>query len=255
MKLLTTALLAASAFAVVAPAANAQSYGYNDCEAERGGRQVAGAIIGGILGAVIGNELADDSNNQPDYRRGGRGHRNDYRGRNNRHDRYYDRRNDRGNAEDVGTLAGAGVGALIGAGIAGGGDCGNQPRTARYDDYSGKPGAGGYTDDRYQDQGYGGYAGNSYQDQGYDGYPTQAYRDDGSDYGYVEGYDTHSSTQLLGGSQPGPDARIYETGAQDWNCQWTSTRRMGEYGQAVMEQVYMCQGADNIWRPYDSIVQ
>ncbi|WP_417482611.1 hypothetical protein [Maricaulis sp.] len=235
MKMLKTALLAASAFAVVTPMASAQAQNYRDCEAQRGDRQVAGAIIGGILGAVIGNELADDSNNQPNYRRGGRRHHDPYRGRGR------NRGHDRGNAEEVGTIAGAGVGALIGAGIAGGGDC-NTSRYSSYDDYEAYPGKPGYAD-------------NSYQDQGYRGYPTQAYRDDGSDYGYVDGYDSYSSTQLLGGSEPGPDARIYETNAQDWNCQWTSTRRMGEYGQTVTEQVYMCQGADDIWRPYDTYVQ
>ena len=245
MKLLTTALLAATAFAVVAPSASAQSQAYGNCASDRQGRQVAGAIIGGILGAVIGNELADDSNNRPNYRRGGRRHHNDYRGRNYR--------NDRGNAEEVGTIAGAGVGALIGAGIAGGSDPCDNTRNRRiqrdYEVYPGKPG----------------YADNAYQDQGYRGYPTQSYRDDGSDYGYVDGYDSRSSTQLLGGAQPSQDARTYNAGtynadaynadAQDWNCQWTSSRRMGEYGQPVVEQVYMCQGNDNIWRPYDTYTQ
>ncbi|WP_417489763.1 hypothetical protein [Maricaulis sp.] len=233
MKLLTTALLAATAFAVVAPTASAQAYG--NCESDRQGRQVAGAIIGGILGAVIGNELADDSNNQREYRRGGRRHHTPYRGRHHR--------NDRGNAEEVGTIAGAGVGALIGAGIAGGGDpCRPSGYTQSYNDYEAYPGKPGYAD-------------NSYQDQGYRGYPTQGYRDDGTDYGYVDGYDSYSSTQLIGGAQASQDARIYNTGAQDWNCQWTSTRRMDEYGQATVDQVYMCQGNDDIWRPYDTYTQ
>ena len=248
MKLLTTALLAATSFAVMAPAASAQSQAYGNCESDRQGRQVAGAIIGGLLGAVIGNELADDSNNQPNYRRGGRGHHNDYRGRNHRRDR--------GNAEDVGTLAGAGVGALIGAGIAGGDDCRNSRNNAGYNAYPGKPPVDGYNEGYYQGQNNGaGYADNSYQDQGYDGYPTQSYRDDGSDYGYVDGQGSRSSTQLLGGAQPGPDARVYEAGAFEWNCQWTSTRRMDAYGQPATEQVYMCQGPDNIWRPYDTYSQ
>ena len=234
MKLLTTALLAATAFAVVAPAASAQSQPYGNCESERQGRQVAGAIIGGILGAVIGNELADDSNNRPEYRRGGRGHHTPYRGRN--------RHNDRGNAEEVGTIAGAGVGALIGAGIAGGDGCDNRRVTQTYNDYEAYPDKPGYSN-------------NAYQDQGYRGYPTQGYRDDGSDYGYVDGYDSYSSTTLLGGAEPGQNAYTYNAGAQDWNCQWTSTRRMDEYGQPVVDQVYMCQGNDNIWRPYDTYVQ
>ncbi|WP_339748568.1 hypothetical protein [uncultured Maricaulis sp.] len=235
MKLLTTALLAATAFAVVAPAASAQSQAYGNCQSDRQGRQVAGAIIGGILGAVIGNEIADDSNNRPNYRRGGRGHHDNYRGRNYR--------NDRGNAEEVGTIAGAGVGALIGAGIAGGDGCDNRRATRTYGDYEAYPGKPGYAD-------------NSYQDQGYRGYPTQAYRDDGSDYGYIDGSNSRSSTQLLGGAQADPYARTYNAGAQqDSNCQWTSTRRMDEYGQPIVDQVYMCQGNDNIWRPYDTYTQ
>tara|TARA_R110002096_G_scaffold17921_12_gene61726 strand:- start:2163 stop:2906 length:744 start_codon:yes stop_codon:yes gene_type:complete len=247
MKLLTTALLAATAFAVVAPAASAQSQAYGNCESERQGRQVAGAIIGGILGAVIGNELADDSNNQPTYRRGGRGHHRGYRGRSVR--------NDRGNAEEVGTIAGAGVGALIGAGIAGGDDCGSYSNNSGYNAYPGKPGSAGYDQTYYQGQntnsGYGDNYGGNY-DAGYGNGYDSGY---GSDYGYVDGSGSTSSTQLLGGAQAGQDARVYNTGAQDWNCQWTSSRRMGEYGQTVTEQVYMCQGADNIWRPYDTYTQ
>ena len=244
MKLLTTALLAATAFAVVAPAASAQSQAYSTCQSDRQGRQVAGAIIGGLLGAVIGNELADDSNNRPSYRRGGRGHYDSYRGRDyryGRHGRNY--RNDRGNAEEVGTIAGAGVGALIGAGIAGGSGCDDRRPSQTYSQYDAYPGKPGYAD-------------NTYQDQGYRGYPTQAYRDDGTDYGYLDGYDSRSSTQLLGGAQADPYARTYNAGAQqDWNCQWTSTRRMDEYGQPIVDQVYMCQGNDNIWRPYDTYTQ
>jgi len=235
MKMLTTALLAASAFAVVTPMASAQSQDYRNCESERQGRQVAGALIGGILGAVIGNELADDSNNRPNYRRGNRRHHGPYRGRSYR--------NDRGNAEEVGTIAGAGVGALIGAGIAGSGDpCGSSRNRQSFGDYEAYPGKPGYAD-------------NSYQDQGYRGYPTQGYRDDGTDYGYIDGSNSRSSTQLLGGAQASQDARIYNTGAQDWNCQWTSTRRMDEYGQPMVDQVYMCQGNDDIWRPYETYTQ
>tara|TARA_R110000868_G_scaffold11516_5_gene56373 strand:+ start:18932 stop:19690 length:759 start_codon:yes stop_codon:yes gene_type:complete len=251
MKLLTTALLSASVLAFVTPVASAQAQRANDCEANRQGRQVAGAIIGGILGAVIGNELADDSNNQPNYRRGGRGHHDRYgRGgyRGDRYGRGY--RTDRGNAEEVGTLAGAGVGALVGAGIAGGDDCGRTRNANTYNPYPGKPQADGYGQPAYQqgygqDQGYGsanGY-GNGY-DNGYD-----------AGYGYTDGYDTRSSGELLGAAQPGQDARVYTATSQDWNCQWTSTRRLDAYGQSIMDQVYMCQGADNIWRPYDTYTQ
>ena len=190
MKLLTPALLAASALAMTAPSlAQAQTYNSHraqDCETSRQNRQVAGALIGGILGAVIGNELADDSNNN---RRGrdhsGRGHGGGWgHGHRGRHDRYIHR--DRGNAEEVGTIAGAGVGALIGAGIAGGEECGSQ---RHHDPYAGKPrgyGQTGYYEDSY------------YQD---------------SQYGYDDGYyyeeDYGSSGELLGAARPGPDARVY----------------------------------------------
>ena len=160
MKLLTPALLAASALAMTAPSlAQAQTYNSHraqDCETSRQNRQVAGALIGGILGAVIGNELADDSNNN---RRGrdhyGRGHGGGWgHGHRGRHDRYIHR--DRGNAEEVGTIAGAGVGALIGAGIAGGEECGSQ---RHHDPYAGKPRGYGqtgyYEDSYYQDSQYG----------------------------------------------------------------------------------------------------
>jgi hypothetical protein len=264
MKLLTTALLAATAFTAVVPAASAQAQAPGNCESERQGRQVAGAIIGGLLGAVIGNELADDSNNQPDYRRGGRGHHNDYRGRNNRQDR--------GNAEEVGTIAGAGVGALIGAGIASGGnDCGNTrnaPDNTAYNPYPGKPAANGYDQGYYQGQnngagyndGYNSTYENGYSDTYRGGSSTDSYGNGydsgydsgyGSDYGYVDGSNSSSSTSLVGGAQTGYEARTYNAGSPGGNCQWSQTRRMDEYGQTVTEQVYMCQGADNIWRPAD----
>jgi len=269
MKLLTPALLAATALSVTLPAmADAQSYqarsyqggAYQDCETGRQNRQVAGALIGGILGAVIGNELADDSNNN----RHGRPDRWDRRARwddNRRHGRgYYGRHNrryehrDRGNAEEVGTIAGAGVGALIGAGIAGGGDCGTTRRTGG--GYAGKP-DGYYGDDRYyDDSGY--YQDDRYYD-GNAGYADDPYYDDGY---YADDYG--SSGELLGGPDRGEPARTYSassaysasssySGASaTGNCQWSQTRRMGEYGQAVTDRVWMCQGADGIWRPADT---
>ena len=227
MKLLTPALLAASALAMTAPSlAQAQAYNSHraqDCETSRQNRQVAGALIGGILGAVIGNELADDSNNN---RRGrdhyGRGHGGGWgHGHRGRHDRYIHR--DRGNAEEVGTIAGAGVGALIGAGIAGGEECGSQ---RHHDPYAGKPrgyGQTGYYEDSY------------YQD---------------SQYGYDDGYyyeeDYGSSGELLGAARPGPDARVYTASSSAYTtgqCRWMN---------GGLEQMYMCQGTDGIWRPADT---
>jgi uncharacterized protein YcfJ len=250
MKLLTPALLAATALSMTLPAV-AQAQNYRDCESSRQNRQVAGALIGGILGAVIGNELADDSNNN----RHGRPDRWDRRARWDDHRRhgggYYGHRDrryqhrDRGNAEEVGTIAGAGVGALIGAGIAGGTDCGSRHR-ARGGYHGDKP-AGYYGDSGYYDDGR--YYDDRYRDSGtgYDPYYRDGY---GQDYG--------SSVELLGGAAPGPSARTYSassgyaTTSAAGQCQWSQTRRMGEYGQTVTEQVYMCQGTDGIWRPADT---
>jgi hypothetical protein len=225
MKRLTIALITATAStALIAPGAMAQSQDYRTCVEEREDRQVAGAIIGGLLGAVIGNELADDSNNN----RAGRHHR----GRGRGHHRRGRHHRDRGNAEEVGTIAGLGVGALIGAGIASGEECDRYANRH----YPGKPPAPGYDDSYYADPNY---------------------RDDGSryasdQYGYDDGYGSGSSTDLIGGRTAPGDARLYRVSSGDWNCDWTSTRRLDEYGQVSMEQVYMCQGSDGIWRPSEA---
>ena len=253
MKLLTQALLAASALTVTVPTlAQAQSYqaqsrqaqSYQECENARQNRQVTGAIIGGLLGAVIGNELADDSNNN----RHGRPDRWDRRARwedRGRHHSRYDRRyqhRDRGNAEEVGTIAGAGVGAVIGAGIAGGEDCGQQRYRDSRDPYAGKPSGYGYQD--------------SYYDDGYsDGYSDEYYYadDNGGGGGNYRYEDYGSSGELLGGSQDRAEARVYTTSATTTGqCQWSQTRRLDAYGDAFTDQVYMCQGSDGIWRPADT---
>ena len=270
MKLLTPTLLAATALSLTLPSlAEAQNYrNAQDCESDRQGRQVAGALIGGILGAVIGNELADDSNNNrhsrdSHYGRGGRGGHDRWgRGRGARY-----QHRDRGNAEEVGTIAGAGVGALIGAGIAGGDDC-NRTRQAPRNAYPGKPNS------YYQDSGYanGGYEDGYYDNPSQDGYGTNdAYYDDA----YSSGYDYGSSGELLGGPQRAEPARTYNTSSYDASsyngssynassysvnsatgaCHWSQTRRMDAYGQAVTDQVYMCQGSDGIWRPADTYGQ
>ncbi|OLF72356.1 hypothetical protein AWH62_11030 [Maricaulis sp. W15] len=249
MKLLTPTLLAATALSVTLPSM-AQAQTYQDCESERQGRQVAGAIIGGILGAVIGNELADDSNNNRHgrdrhYGRGGRGGHGSW-GRGHRGARYQHR--DRGNAEEVGTIAGAGVGALIGAGVAGGEDCANRGRVNQpY--YGDKPGA------QYSDSGYGNDP--YYNDQYQADYDDSAYYDDG----YGDTYDYGSSGELLGGADRAEPARVYNaasnypTNSATGSCHWSQTRRMNEYGQTVTDQVYMCQGTDGIWRPADTYGQ
>lgn len=238
MKLLTTTLFSATALAVMT-AGGASAQDYRSCEDDREGRQVAGALIGGILGAVIGNELADDSNNN---RRGydRRDHRGRYGHGRRGHGRHAYHHRDRGNAEEVGTIAGAGVGALIGAAVAGGEDCdnrryGQQRYDQRYDRYPGKPDHRGYQDSHYEDP--------YYEDD---------YRYAGSDdYGYSDQYDYRSDGELLGGSQSGT-TRVYQASSGDWNCRWQQTRRMGEFGQQVTDQVYVCQGSDGIWRPREA---
>ncbi|WP_297735546.1 hypothetical protein [uncultured Maricaulis sp.] len=249
MKLLTPTLLAATALSFTLPSM-AQAQNYQDCESERQGRQVAGAIIGGLLGAVIGNELADDSNNNRHSRdshwgrgrgghgswgRGGRGHRYQHR--------------DRGNAEEVGTIAGLGVGAVIGAGIAGGGDCNTRRPVNQRPYYGDKPGA------RYSDAGYGndGYYDDRYQaDYGDNSYYEDEYYANSQDYG--------SSGELLGGRERAEPARVYNAASYSTNsatgtCHWSQTRRLDAYGQTVTDQVYMCQGSDGIWRPADTYGQ
>ena len=239
MKTLTAALASASMLALVAPGlASAQDY--QSCEGDRQDRQVAGAIIGGILGAVIGNELADDSNNN---RRGydRREHRGRYGYGRRGHGRNAYHHRDRGNAEEVGTIAGAGVGALIGAGIAGGDDCGQQRYRNTRDPYAGKPSGYGYQDSYYDD----GYS-DGYSDEYY-------YTDDNGSGGNYRYEDYGSSGELLGGSQDRAEARVYTTSTSTTGqCQWSQTRRLDAYGDAFTDQVYMCQGSDGIWRPADT---
>lgn len=252
MKRLSIALVSATAAAaLLTPAVAAQSQSYQTCEEERQDRQIAGALIGGILGAVIGNELADDSNNNrhsPDshHYRDRRGH--GYRRGHRRH-RYEHR--DRGNAEEVGTIAGAGVGAIIGASVAGGEEC--DPYRDRY---QGKPDQYGYQNDnryedpRYEDRRYGDarYGEAPYaEDNRY--YDERYFEDNG--YRNADVYDDGSSGELLGGVQR-VDTRTYNSNVANGRCEWTQSRQMGEFGQVVVEQVYMCQGTDGIWRPYDT---
>lgn len=246
MKMLTTALLSASAIAMIGGTAQAQTQyqSYEECVSDRQGRQVAGALIGGILGAVIGSEIADEN---IDNRRERRAHR----GRHHRRGGYHHRRRHHRDAsdDDAATVAGAGVGALIGAGIASGEDCENlRYRRDRYDDRYGNR-----YDDRYDDR----YSRNS--DDRY--YSDSGYHDDGygpDDYGYTDGSDTYSSGELLGGAEPSYNARTYNASSSvssgNWRCEYQTTRRRGSDGYVGEVQVYMCQGADGIWRPYDTIV-
>lgn len=230
MKLIATALLSVSAFALIAPAASAQNQrqyqSYQECESAREGRQVTGAIIGGILGAIIGNEIADDSNNNrhanTNRRSRGRGH----------HRRNY-RHRDRGNSEEVGTIAGAGVGALIGAGVAGGEECDQYRQRQNDNRYLDKPPA--YQQGAVQQP--------AYEQQG--SYTDSYYIEDGQGY-------ASSNVELEGGNAS--TSRTYNASSSDWNCEWTSSSRQNSSGQITTDQIYMCEGGDGIWRPYDTYV-
>lgn len=235
MKLAATALLSATAMALIAPMASAQSYA--ECEQNRQDRQVTGAIIGGLLGAVIGNELADDDDDHHAHRRHHRRYDrydrryNRYDRRHDRHHRRHHRRHHDDNDETVATLAGAGVGALIGAGIAGGDDCHTARRDRRYDDRRYEPSR---YDDRYD-----------YDDR---------YR--ASDRGYSDGYDTRSNGALLGGrhgssSSQNYQARTYQAG-HNWSCEYRTSPQYNEYNEVRYVEVYMCEGHDGIWRPADT---
>lgn len=152
-----TFLVSAAAAAAFIPAAEAQNRyaSQADCEANRQGRQVAGAIVGAIIGGVIGAEIEDEIDDRDNYRGRHYGYRG-YHGRGyhrGRHHHYNQR-----HENDVAVVAGAGIGALVGAGVAGGQPC--QPdyryRDSGYygDDY-------GYRDPYYNDH-------HSRTDYGYD---------------------------------------------------------------------------------------
>jgi uncharacterized protein YcfJ len=224
---LRTLLVSAAATAALVPAAQAQTHytSQADCESNRQGRQVAGAIVGAIIGGVIGAEIEDEIDDRDNYRgrhygyrgyhgRGGRGY---HRGRHHRYNQRHD--------NDVAVVAGAGIGALVGAGVAGGQPC--QPdyrhRDAGYYD-------GGYAyDDRYYGNNQAGYDRDPYYDQPQDN--RVYYGNDG-----------------LAGAPRG-DTRVYQTAyPQTDNCRWMTTRSRNEYGTVSANDVYMCQGVDGIWR-------
>ncbi|WP_300556328.1 hypothetical protein [Maricaulis sp.] len=234
MKLVASALLSATALALFAPSAMAQSQSYAECVNEREDRQVAGAIVGGLLGAIVGNELADD-NNDRDYRHHRRGHRYDRhrRGRHHYHRRHRHRDND--NDEAVATIAGAGFGAVLGAGLASGEDCEHLRDQRRYDDRR-------YDDRRYQDQRH---------DSRYD---NRDYRDQRYDDRYEYEYDRGSNVELMGG-RDNNQARTYQASSNDyWTCEYRNSPQYNQYGEVSYREIYMCEGSDGIWRPYEAYV-
>jgi hypothetical protein len=239
MKLaLSAALLAGvSAFGFAAPAAAQSQHqyrSYEECVEDRQGRQVAGAIIGGLLGAAIGNEVADDRNDRNRHHYGHRGYRgHGYRGhRRGHHRRHHD------DSNDTEVIVGLGLGAVVGAGIAGGEDCDELFRRQGYGQY----GHNQYGYDQYGQQGY------ANQQQGY-GYPPQGYGDPQLAGG---GYQNDPYSGQQGYGQQGYNQGGAYNASGQWDCEWRSTRVASGYGSVTTEQVYMCQGADGIWRPADA---
>lgn len=225
MKLVASALLSATALALIAPAAMAQSQSYAQCVNEREERQVAGAIFGGLLGAIVGNELADDDNDR-NYRHHRRGHRADRHRRGRHHHHRRNRHRDNDNDEAVATIAGAGFGAVLGAGLASGEDCEHLRHDRRYDDRR-------YDDRSYDDR--------RYQDQRYD-----------DRYAYET--DRGSNVELMGG-RDNNQARTYQASSNDyWTCEYRNTPQYNQYGEVNYREIYMCEGQDGIWRPYEAYV-
>ncbi|MEQ8405450.1 MAG: hypothetical protein RKE49_10150 [Oceanicaulis sp.] len=262
--LLAAACGAAFVLPGLAPA-EAQTYGaqsrhqgaqtYEQCVAAQRNRQVAGAVIGGVLGAVLGAELHDDAQDRARedrrYRRDHRyrGHRG-YRGREYRRGhRGYRHRGYREEGNDGAVVAGAGVGALAGAALGGAGrdDCARHARrTGRgygaaprhYGSEAGYRGDEYGYDRRYDDRGY------TYDERGY-----------GDGYGYDDGYG-RSSGELLGGPDArGYDARrdaqVYTAGSAQGAATARNTGACRDM-QSAGRLVYMCQGADGIWRPAET---
>ncbi len=247
MKTIHTALLAAASSLILVPAAEAQhSYSSQDCESQRQGRQVAGALVGAILGGVIGAQIEDSIDDRDSYR--GRGHRGGRfarggRGRGGHGGR--GRHRDNGNENDLAVAAGAGIGALVGSGIAGGNPCAPRQNPNYDSGYYGDPYAGKPNDTRYDNTYYGGNDGYGYNDANTGGY---TYSDDsyannsntlaGPPNGYV--YEQPVTTG---------NARVYSATSTTGNCRWMQSRSQDSYGQITTNDVYMCQGTDNIWRP------
>ncbi|MBI1236635.1 MAG: hypothetical protein GC188_08130 [Alphaproteobacteria bacterium] len=242
-----TLLVSAASVMALIPAAEAQTrnQSYHECESNRQGRQVAGAVVGAILGGVLGAEIEDEFDDRDSYRgRGYRGHRG--YGRHHGYDRY--RQNER-HSNDLAVVAGAGVGALVGAGVAGG-----QPCAPGYDNrQTGYYGNNGGYQDPYYDNRYNnsGYNNSGYPDDGYyqDGYYQDGYANDGYATDPYYGSTTQYGNEGLAGA-PVTSGRVYQAGVpQNGNCRWMTTRSQNQYGTITANDVYMCQGVDGIWRP------
>ena len=251
LRTLTAALTGAALIPAFAVGAGAQSYGaqshygsshansaYERCVREQRGRQVTGAVIGGLLGAVIGAEIHDDRQDRDRARHHYRGDRHSYRGRgyrdrDRRHRRHHRRdRHYHEEGNDGAVLAGAGLGALAGAAVAGSGRGGCE----RFLHDGARYGHGGQYN---QSRDYA-YAQQSYDDDWrYDGPAQYSYDSEYEDYG-------SSSEVLLGGEDYGRSSRSYS--AQS-SVQTISTGPCRSMRSGNGAQVWMCQGADGIWRP------
>ena len=242
-----TLLVSAASVMVLIPAAEAQSQyqSQTECESNRQGRQVAGAIFGAILGGVLGAEIEDEIDDRDSYR--GRGHGR-YRGNRGHRGRGGNRYNER-HENDVAVVAGAGLGALVGAGVAGGEPCApdyNNRNSGYYDNNTGYQ-------DPYYDNGYNnsGYSDDGYYQDGYsnDGYADNNYPNNVNSNDPYYGSTTQYGNEGLAGA-PSSSGRVYQAGTpQTGNCRWMTTRSQNQYGTVTANDVYMCQGVDNIWRP------
>jgi len=252
-----TLLVSAASVMVLIPVAEAQTryQSHTECESNRQGRQVAGALVGAVLGGVLGSEIGDSVSDRNSYRNSGyRGHRG-Y----DRHRGYGGYRHSQRQNNDLAIVAGAGVGALVGANVAAG-----QPCTTGYDNrqtgyYGNNSGyQDPYYDNRHNNSGYNnsgynnsGYANDGYNQNGYyqDGYADDGYADNAYSGDPYYGNSTQYGNEGLAGA-PATSARVYQTGApQNGNCRWMTTRSQNQYGTVTANEVYMCQGIDGIWRP------
>lgn len=252
-----TLLVSAASVMALIPAAEAQTrnQGYHECESNRQGRQVAGAVVGAVIGGVLGAEIGDEISDRNSYRN------RDYRGHRGygRHRGYGGYRHNERQSNDLAVIAGVGLGALVGANVASGQPCppGYVNRQTGY--YGNNTGyQDPYYNNSYNNSGYNnsGYSNNGYTNDGYyqdgyyqDGYANDGYANDGYSGDPYYGGSTQYGNEGLAGA-PVTSGRVYQAGvSQSGNCRWMTTRSQNQYGTVTANDVYMCQGVDGIWRP------
>ncbi|MCW5725246.1 MAG: hypothetical protein KIS81_09855 [Maricaulaceae bacterium] len=239
------ALLAAASAFVIAPAAQAQQYGYAaqpqaqgyysqaECERARQANQTAGVLIGALAGAVVGAQIHNAGRDRnPRYYQTRRGHW-----------RQAPPPPRSSNAGAV--IAGGAVGALAGGALGGGDPCPPQHMGHSQAGYGHAPAP--YGDQRHYQSGGPAYGHDPYYAQGQQyGHAQQPYRAGelagGPGYDYDYGQDRDYDPQY-GQQQAG-----YGYQAAAAQCRWSETQRADSYGRISTNPVYVCQGADGIWR-------